>query len=146
MAEPTLPPALARLVRPGQGAVGIAARHVESGREWRWEDRRGFAAASLIKVPILAAFWTAVERGALDPGERVRVPDSGRVDGSGVLQALAPDLAPTWRDLATLMITVSDNTATNLVIDRLGLVAIQAWIDLAGLGATRCGRRMRDAA
>ena len=63
-----------------------------------------------------------------------------------MLKALAPGLQPTWSDLATLMITVSDNVATNLVIDRLGMDAIQAWIDKAGLVETRLERRMMDRA
>ncbi len=103
--------------------------------------------ASLIKLPILAAFWETVEAGRLDPAERVSVPaEALRVEGTGVLKALAPGLQPTWSDLATLMITVSDNVATNLVIDRLGMDAIQAWIDKAGLAETRLERRMMDRA
>ena len=69
-----------------------------------------------------------------------------RVEGTGVLKALAPGLQPTWSDLATLMITVSDNVATNLIIDRLGMEAIQGWIDKAGLAETRLERRMMDRA
>ncbi len=141
-----LSPDLDRLLAPVRGVVGLAARHAESGREWRRNDRRPFPAASLIKVPILAAFWHAVERGALDPAERVPVTAEAVADGSGVLQALAPGLTPTWRDLATLMITVSDNTATNLLLARLGLEAVQAWIEAAGLRETRLERRMRDLA
>lgn len=63
-----------------------------------------------------------------------------------MLKALAPGLQPTWSDLATLMITVSDNVATNLVIDRLGMDVIQVWIDMAGLAETRLERRMMDRA
>ena len=63
-----------------------------------------------------------------------------------MLKALAPGLQPTWGDLATLMITVSDNVATNLIIDRLGMDTIQGWIDKAGLGETRIERRMMDRA
>ena len=85
-----------------------------------------------------------MEAGRLDPAERVSVPAEARVEGTGVLKALAPGLQPTWSDLATLMITVSDNVATNLVIDRLGMEAIQAWIDKAGLAETRLDRRMME--
>jgi beta-lactamase class A len=118
------PPRLAELLTPPNGLVALAARHVESGRTWRHHEHRALPSASLIKLPILAAFWDAVEAGRLDPAERVSVPAQARVEGGGVLKALAPGLQPTWSDLATLMITVSDNVATNLVIDRLGMDAI----------------------
>ena len=140
------PPRLVELLSPPSGLIALAARHVESGRAWRHHEHRPLPSASLIKLPILAAFWEGVEAGCLDPTERVSVPAEARVEGTGVLKALAPGLQPTWSDLATLMITVSDNVATNLVIDRLGMDAIQAWIDKAGLAETRLERRMMDRA
>jgi len=140
------PSRLVELLNPPSGVVALAAQHVESGRTWRHNEHRALPSASLIKLPILAAFWQAVEAGRLDPAERVSVPAEARAEGTGVLKALAPGLQPTWSDLATLMITVSDNVATNLVIDRLGMDAIQAWIDKAGLAETRLERRMMDRA
>jgi beta-lactamase class A len=139
--------ALVELLNPPTGVVALAATHVESGRTWRHNEHLRLPSASLIKLPILAAFWKTVEAGRLDPAERVTVPaEALRVEGTGVLKALAPGLQPTWSDLATLMITVSDNVATNLIIDRLGMEAIQGWIDKAGLAETRIERRMMDRA
>jgi beta-lactamase class A len=97
----------------------------ETARTWRYNERVVLPSASLIKLPILAAFWEAAEAGRLDPAERTDVPAGTSVEGTGVLKALTPGLQPTWSDLATLMITVSDNVATNLIIDRLGMDAIQ---------------------
>jgi beta-lactamase class A len=137
---------LAELLAPPSGLIALAARHVESGRTWRHQEHHVLPAASLIKLPILAAFWETIRTGQIDPEERVRVPFQARVEGTGVLKALAPNLEPTWNDLATLMITVSDNVATNLIIDQLGFGAIQSWIERAGLGDTRLARRMLDRA
>ena len=140
-------PKLVELLNPPTGVVALAATHVESGRTWRHNEHLRLPSASLIKLPILAAFWETVEAGRLDPSERVSVSaETLRVEGTGVLKALAPGLQPTWSDLATLMITVSDNVATNLIIDRLGMDTIQGWIDKAGLGETRIERRMMDRA
>jgi beta-lactamase class A len=137
--------ALAELLNPPTGGVALAATHIESGRTWRHNEHLRLPSASLIKLPILAAFWETVEAGRLDSGERVSLSaEALRVEGTGVLKALGPGLQPTWRDLATLMITVSDNVATNLIIDRLGMDAIQGWIDKAGLAETRIERRMMD--
>jgi beta-lactamase class A len=141
-----LGPQLRELLAPPTGLIALAARHVETGRAWRHHEHRALPSASLIKLPVLAAFWEAVEAGRLDPAERVAVPADARVEGTGVLKALAPGLEPTWNDLATLMITVSDNVATNLVIDRVGMEAIQTWIAKAGLADTRLERRMMDRA
>jgi len=139
------PPRLTALLNPPTGVVALAATHVESGRTWRHNEHLRMPSASLIKLPILAAFWQTVEAGRLDATERVHVSaETLRVEGTGVLKALAPGLQPTWSDLATLMITVSDNVATNLIIDRLGLDTIQGWIDRAGLSETRIERRMMD--
>ena len=118
--------ALRALLSPAQGVVGLAARHVETGRVWRSNERRPFPAATLIKLFVHAAFEAAVEQGHVDPDARTSLPAGAYVGGSGVLRALAPGLDPTWRDLVTLMITVSDNTATNLVLDRLGIGRVQA--------------------
>jgi beta-lactamase class A len=140
------PPRLIELLNPATGLVALAARHVETGRTWRHNERVVLPSASLIKLSILAAFWEAAEAGRLDPEARTNVPAGTSVEGTGVLKALAPGLQPTWNDLATLMITVSDNVATNLIIDRLGMETIQAWIDKAGLADTRLERRMMDRA
>jgi beta-lactamase class A len=139
-------PRLDELLNPPTGLVALAARHVETGRTWRHNEHVVLPSASLIKLPIQATFWAAAEAGRLDPDERTDVPAGTPVEGTGVLKALAPGLQPTWYDLATLMITVSDNTATNLIIDRLGMETLQAWIDKAGLADTRLERRMMDRA
>jgi len=138
-------PKLVELLNPPTGVVALAATHIESGRTWRHNEHLCLPSASLIKLPILAAFWAAVEAGRLDPAERVAVPEKS-VEGTGVLKALAPGLRPAWSDLATLMITVSDNVATNLIVDRLGLTTIQEWIGHAGMAETRIERRMMDRA
>jgi beta-lactamase class A len=146
MTDP-FPPRLVELLNPPTGVVALAARHVGSGRTWCHNEHVRLPSASLIKLPILACFWETVETGHLDPDERPTLSaEALRVEGTGVLKALGPGLQPTWSDLATLMITVSDNVATNLLIDRLGMDTIQAWIDKAGLAATRIERRMMDSA
>jgi beta-lactamase class A len=138
-------PRLVELLNPPTGVVALAATHVESGRTWRHKDHLRLPSASLIKLPILAAFWEAVEGGRLDPNEWVSVSaEALRVEGTEVLKALSPGLQPPWSDLATLMITVSDNVAINLIIDRLGMETTQGWIAKAGLAETRIERRMMD--
>ncbi|WP_010631513.1 serine hydrolase [Sporolactobacillus vineae] len=101
--------------------------------------------ASLIKLPILLC---ACEQASRNPGlfqNQVQFTDLEIVGGSGVLQILS---GRTWsvRDLLALMINVSDNTATNLLIDYLGSDVIQNWIRKNGFTGTVLGRKLMDEA
>ncbi|HLR61546.1 MAG TPA: serine hydrolase [Lentibacillus sp.] len=78
-------------------------------------------AASVIKIPIILEAFRQAEQENLNLSERVKVPAESRVGGSGVLQALSEDVSMTLLDVLTLMIIVSDNTATNLALKRVGI-------------------------
>jgi beta-lactamase class A len=138
------PAAIAALIAPYAESVSLAAAHQPSGRRILVRADAVHQAASVIKVAILGCFWHHVEAGAIAAGERVTLQAHDRTAGSGVLRALAPGVQMTWGDLATLMITVSDNSATNMILTRLGLAAIQRWIDAQGLRSTRIQRLMMD--
>ena len=75
------PPRLAELLTPPTGLIALAARHVEGGRTWRHNEHHALPSASLVKLPILAAFWEAVEAGRIDPAERVSGSGSGASGG-----------------------------------------------------------------
>lgn len=96
-----------------------------------------FPAASTIKVPLLVLALEWAQEGRLDLTERVPLLAQEQVPGAGVLHELGPGLALSWLDVLTLMIIVSDNTATNLVIGRLGVETVNAWLDARGLAHTR---------
>ncbi|GGR27836.1 serine hydrolase [Deinococcus ruber] len=85
-------------------------------------------AASTIKVPILVRALERCQHGELHLGERLTMRAEDRVTGAGVLQELEPGLTPTLQDLLTLMIVVSDNTATNMVIEHVGLSDLKHWL------------------
>ena len=98
---------------------------------------RTLPAASLIKLPILTEALAQVEAGRVGLEARVPLTPERVVGGSGVLQWLGPGLNPSLKDLLTLMIIVSDNTATNMVIDLVGLDAVNARCEALGLAHTR---------
>jgi len=103
-----------------------------------------FPAASLAKVPILIEVARQVEQGMLSWYTRYILPDSVRVSSSGVIADLSPDLQPTLHDLAHLMITISDNTASNMLLHLVGFGAVNATIQQLGLQETRLERRFMD--
>lgn len=125
-------PAVARAQARCQCRMGVAARHVESGRSYEHNGEAEFESASVIKIAVLTEAMAGVREGRVDLAERWDLTAENKADGSGTLLVLDPGLNPTWNDLATLMIGPSDNTATNAWIRRLGIEPINA--RMASLG------------
>jgi beta-lactamase class A len=115
------------------GRVGLAASHLETGETLSWNAGDRFSTASTIKVAIHASVLRQVRLGAFGLDDEIEVANGDHAGGSGVLALLRPRLRCTIADLCTLMITVSDNTATNMLI-RLcgGTKSVNA--DFAALG------------
>lgn len=102
------------------------------------------ALASVFKLPVLVALHRAAESGTLDLQERIRVPAATRTPGVTGLAALCDDAELSLRDLAQLMITLSDNAAADAVVDRVGLDAVARTLDELGLHHTRVEHACRD--
>jgi beta-lactamase class A len=97
--------------------------------------------ASLAKVPILVTLYRAVQDGRPGLDERIRYEEAHRSLGSGVLARMAFGVEMTVRDAATLMIIISDNSATNMCLDLVGIEAVNSEMDRHGLRHTRLFRR-----
>ncbi|MGB9868176.1 MAG: serine hydrolase [Bacillota bacterium] len=135
---------LEQLIARLDGRAGIVLRVLETGEEWRYRSDERFSAASIIKLPILWELLNACRDGRLDLNGVVSVTRQHKVGGTGILKELHDGIEVTIRDLATLMIVVSDNTATNMIIDLLGFETINRAIDALGLKGTALQRRMMD--
>jgi beta-lactamase class A len=114
------------------GRLGIAARHLGTGEELGVNAEESFPTASSIKIPVLIELYRRAQVGELSLAERLRYTARDRTLGSGILGDLDDGLEPTLRDLAVLMMSISDNTATNMLIDRLGKEQINAAVQAAG--------------
>ncbi len=97
------------------GTMGFAVRNEATGEEARLRADEIFPTASVFKIPLLVFLYALAEQGRIDLDARVSLSESDVVPGSGVLKELAPGLRPTVRDLAKLMIVVSDNLATDAI-------------------------------
>jgi len=129
------------------GAIGIAVKDLAGGESFFLHADTVFPQASSIKIPILLELLRQAQAGTLRLDERVEVKRAQAVGGSGVLQHFGEGTsALSLRDLAVLMIVLSDNTATNLLIDRVGLENVNDTLKRFGLRQTRLQRRMLDLA
>jgi beta-lactamase class A len=123
------------------GVVGVAVYGAE-GELFAHNGDRRFRAASTIKAPIMIEAYREIDEGTLDPEDRSRLRDKDRIPGSGVLGHMHEGLELTLADLLLLMIAVSDNTATNLILDLTGLEAVNATMQSLGMTNSLLGRRI----
>ncbi|MBE8951287.1 MAG: serine hydrolase [Quinella sp. 3Q1] len=100
--------------------------------------------ASMIKVFILAAAMDKAKNGELNLDETLTLKSSDKVGGAGILAGYSSGTVLTLREVIELMITHSDNTATNMIIDRLGMSMINEYIRREGYGDTVLRRKMMD--
>jgi beta-lactamase class A len=124
------------------GNLAFLGENISTGRTVGWHEDRTSATASCIKLFVLAAMFAEAENGSLSLDERVSVSASDRIGGSGVLKHLSAGVEMNWHDLATLMIVLSDNVATNMVIDRIGIQTINSSIRALGFGSTHLINRI----
>ena len=123
------------------GYVGLAAQRSDMAGAILYNGDAVFPTASVIKLIVLAEYFAQVAAGNLHPDQPVIIRAEDQVGGSGVLKDLQPGLRLTLYDIATLSITVSDNTAANLLIAQVGgLARINARLQALGMSHTTMGR------
>jgi beta-lactamase class A len=128
-----------------EGVLGVAIKDLTTGRVI---DVRGdvvFPQASSIKLALLYELYQQVAAGKFDL-DALRSLPRPRAGGSGVLPFLSDKAQLTGRDLAILMMSLSDNAATNILIDEVTMSSVNARMDTLGLAKTRLRRRMIDIA
>ena len=130
-------------------AMGIAVRDLTSGEAFFVNADTVFPQASSIKIPILLELLRQAQAGPVASGlkleERIELKRAMMTGGSGVLLRFGDGTsALSLRDIATLMIVLSDNTATNILIDRVGMENVNGLLRELGLKDTKLQRRMMD--
>ena len=103
------------------GEYGLFVSIPETNEKFTLNEHKKFNAASTIKIPLLALLFKDFEEGRLDRNEVFALSDVNNVLGSGVLKSLTPNIKLSLYDYAVLMMIVSDNSATNQIIDALGM-------------------------
>ncbi|MDR3564963.1 MAG: class A beta-lactamase-related serine hydrolase [Negativicutes bacterium] len=125
------------------GCYSVAIKDLSSGRQWLHNPCR-MRSASLIKIFIMIEAFRQTAQGRLNLDEKTLVTDAARVGGAGPLEHAPAGTMKTWYDLVDLMIVESDNTATNLLIDKLSMADINTMITRLGYSDTVLRRKMMD--
>lgn len=113
--------------------VGFSATHLPTGQTVAINPTALFPTASVYKIAVMVEVYRQADEGIFKLTDRLPLTDAQRVIGSGVLQKLDNALAPTIRDLAMLMIIISDNTATHMLQELVGSASINATMRRLGL-------------
>lgn len=121
------------LIESLEGEFGVFARNLRTGKSYEWQPHRQFPTASTMKLPVLLFALSLVQKKSVSLDERIEIHSQDYVGGSGVLKELGIGLQPTLLDLLTLMMIVSDNLATNRVLQIVGVEATNRWLQSQGL-------------
>lgn len=126
------------LIERHAGEVAVAIKHIESGTHFEHRADEVMPTASLIKVAVMTEAYAQAEAKKLDLKKHVTLKGDDKVQGSGILTSHFSDgLSLPIRDAVRLMIAYSDNTATNLVVDQIGLKSVTERMTELGLPDTR---------
>jgi len=128
-----------------EGVLGVAILDLTTGQKYFLHADEVLPTASSIKIAILAELYRQAQQGKIKLGDLYTLQSSDLAGGSGIAGALTPGVTRlTIRDVAVLMISVSDNSATNIIIDRIGIENVNALLDSLSLTQTRLRRKMMD--
>jgi beta-lactamase class A len=129
------------------GVMGVAIKDLTTGEEVLINDQLSFPTGSSIKIPILIELHKQVAEGKYKLTDQRWVESKDKVAGSGVIVSFGAHTSQlSLNDLAVLMIVLSDNTATNMLIDQVGMANVNRTLDELGLPGIRLRRKMIDTA
>jgi len=127
------------------GTVSLYAKNLDTGTAVGIRESDPVRTASTIKLPIMMAVFDAVDRRQATWTEPLTVTAAEKVGGTGIIGSEISDgVHLPLRGVIHLMIVISDNTATNMILERFPADAVNAYLDKIGIRTTRALRRMRD--
>ena len=136
---------IADVINQLEGSVGLYFEDLDTGETITINESMSFPAASIIKIPLVSLVLKQASQGQLDLHAQITMADDNRVGGAGVITLLDKCFRPTVRDLALLAIVLSDNAATNQLIDLVGGVdAVKAHCSELGMLGTELQRKLMD--
>lgn len=131
---------VAAIVKAFPGQMGVAAINPTTGETIAVDADSRFPTASTIKTAVMIEAWQQATDGQLSMDTAITLRDADKVGGAGVLRGLHDGLTLSIADLINLMIVLSDNTATNLLIGRVGTARVNQRLESYGLRETKLFR------
>ncbi|MFN8606146.1 MAG: serine hydrolase [Vulcanimicrobiota bacterium] len=128
------------------GEIAAYYQDLHTGHCWGWNAEQDFPAASVVKVPILLAVLQAAQQGRVSLDQKIPVEFRHHVGGAGVLFELHDGIELTVLDLCRLMIVISDNVASNLLLDLLGEGCMADFFAQTGMRRSILGRKFMEQA
>lgn len=129
-------------VTPFKGKVSLYAKNLDTGQTYSYNGDERVRTASTIKIAVMIEAFARVAEGKAKWTDELVLTKAARYGGSGILPELSDGLRLTLQDCVRLMMTLSDNTATNMVLDYLGTDAVNARVNALGFRNTRIMRRV----
>src|SRR2546430_8736035 len=129
-------------ISPFKGKVFLFAKNLETGQEYSFNGDERVKTASTIKIAVMIEAFARVAEGRAKWTDELVLTKAARYSGSGIVPELGDGLRLTLRDCVNLMLLISDNTATNMVLDYLTTDAVNARMDSIGIKQTRIMRRV----
>ena len=135
---------IASAAREFPGVLSVAYEDLESSRTVYYNAGVTFPAASIVKVPIFIELYRQFQKGLLSPGDTMKVESRFKVGGSGKVKDMPDGTPVSLKQLGEWMITISDNAATDMLISRIGMKAVNTRLALLGLRNTTLQRTIFD--
>lgn len=135
--------AIAPLVKEHKGKVAVAVKNLETGEEYCLNADEVMPTASLIKLPVMVETYWQANEGKIKLDTMLTLKKADKVQGSGILtQHFSDGASFSLRDAVRLMIVYSDNTATNMVLDQIGLPSTNGRMEKLGLKNTKINAKV----
>ena len=125
-----------KIAKDVKGQFGLYLKHVESGKELGIDADKIFPLGSVFKIPVMMEVFKQASEGLVSLDEKLKLEPRYYCIGSGILQYLSPGLELTVRDLITLMIIATDNTASEMLWKRVGIQRVNMLMRELGLHKT----------
>jgi beta-lactamase class A len=126
------------------GVLGVSVKNLDNSESEKLNGEMLFPTASVFKLPVIVELYRQIEQGELSLEQQVILREQDKVPGSGILKELEEGMPISYGDLLRLMMIVSDNTATDLIVEKVGFENINNTMKVLGLTNTRVTKYCRE--